>query len=324
MQVTPPHEDFALAHAVAAAALAIPAIALTRRVAVARGWMATPRDDRWHREPVALHGGLGVLTALLVGSILVPTLPGAIDLSLHRAVLPAMALLAAVGLIDDLHHLRPWQKFAWQALAAGVLGWMLAGAAGLSHADAAIIAGWALVFCNSVNMLDNMDGACATAAIPCFIGIALVTKDTRTASLAGSAAGAMAGFWWWNKPSARIFLGDSGALPIGLLFGALAALVGIESVQGDAGAPAPAEPLIGHALALAAMPALLGLPFVIDTGFVCVTRALRGQNPMIGGTDHLTHRALRAGWSPWAVLAVVGALGVLGAAAAFVLARWVG
>ena len=97
---------------------------------------------------------------------------------------------------------------------------------------------------------------------------------------------------------------DAGALPIGVLFGALAALVAIELDRGQCEQRRPWLPWV--------LPVMLGLPFIVDTGFVCLTRAARGQNPMIGGTDHLTHRALRKGWSPWRVLAVIAALGVVG------------
>ncbi|MBM4114346.1 MAG: undecaprenyl/decaprenyl-phosphate alpha-N-acetylglucosaminyl 1-phosphate transferase [Phycisphaerae bacterium] len=295
---------FLLAHAACALIAGVPAVAIVRRVALANGWMAKPREDRWHREPVALHGGGGVLVALLVACVLVPSTPSTLDLSLVAAVLPGVLVLAITGLVDDLRHLKPWSKLVWQVLGAAAVGWAIAGARGLSGVDAAVIAMWGLVFCNSVNMLDNMDGACATAAIPGFVGIALVTSDPRVASIAGAAAGAMAAFWIWNRPRARIFLGDAGALPIGVLFGALAALVAIELDRGQCEQRRPWLPWV--------LPVMLGLPFIVDTGFVCLTRAARGQNPMIGGTDHLTHRALRKGWSPWGVLGVIAALGVGG------------
>lgn len=296
--------SFLLVHAACALIAGVPAVAIVRRVALANGWMAKPREDRWHREPVALHGGVGVLVALLAACMLVPSTPSALDLSLVAAVLPGMLVLTITGLVDDLRHLKPWSKLVWQVLAAAAVGWAIAGARGLSGVDAAVIAAWSLVFCNSVNMLDNMDGACATAAIPGFVGIALVTSDPRVASIAGAAAGAMAAFWIWNRPRARIFLGDAGALPVGVLFGALAALVAIELDRGQCEQRRPWLPWV--------LPVMLGLPFIVDTGFVCLTRAARGQNPMIGGTDHLTHRALRKGWSPWGVLGVIAALGVGG------------
>jgi UDP-GlcNAc:undecaprenyl-phosphate GlcNAc-1-phosphate transferase len=296
--------SFLLVHAACALIAGVPAVAIVRRVALANGWMAKPREDRWHREPVALHGGVGVLVALLLACVLVPSTPSALDLSLVAAILPGLLVLAVTGLVDDVRHLRPWSKLLWQVLGSAAVGWMLADARGLPMSDAAVMAAWSLVFCNSVNMLDNMDGACATAAIPGFVGIALVTSDPRVASIAGAAAGAMAAFWIWNRPRARIFLGDAGALPIGVLFGALAALVAIELDRGQCEQRRPWLPWV--------LPVMLGLPFIVDTGFVCLTRAARGQNPMIGGTDHLTHRALRKGWSPWGVLAVIAALGVVG------------
>lgn len=295
---------FLLVHAACALILGVPAVAIVRRLALANGWLAKPREDRWHREPVALHGGVGVLVALLLACVLVPSTPSALDLSLLAAILPGVLVLGVTGLVDDLRHLKPWTKLLWQVIGAMAMGWVLADARGLPMSDAAVIAAWGLVFCNSVNMLDNMDGACATAAIPSFIGLALVSADPRVASIAGAAAGAMAAFWIWNRPRARIFLGDAGALPIGLLLGALAALVAIELDRGQCEQRRPWLPWV--------LPAMLGLPFMVDTAFVCLTRAARGQNPMIGGTDHLTHRALRKGWSPWGVLGVVAALGVVG------------
>ncbi len=330
MTVTPPHGDCALVHGVTALVASLAAVAIVRRVGSRRGWVARPREDRWHNTPVALHGGLGVVAAIAAAFVLFLNQPSGIEPSLVGAFGPPMLLLMVVGLVDDLKHIGAIGKLVWQLVAVALLGWLLTKQMGMAPTDAAIVAAWALVFTNSVNMLDNMDGACATAAVPCFIAIALITVDTRVASLAGAAAGAMAGFWMWNRPRAGIFLGDSGSLPVGALLGGLAAMISIEhasrtafesSTAASAGLAASALASSGRAWMIAVLPLVLCLPFSIDTGFVCLTRLARGQNPMIGGTDHLTHRALRSGRSIWSVLAVIAALGVVGGLAAWTLSR---
>ena len=57
---------FMLVHAACALIAGVPAVAIVRRVALSKGWMAKPREDRWHREPVALHGGVFGLALLLL------------------------------------------------------------------------------------------------------------------------------------------------------------------------------------------------------------------------------------------------------------------
>lgn len=117
--------------------------------------------------------------------------------------------------------------------------------------------------CNAVNMLDHADGLAASAIAAAFFGLG------GDVGLAG--AGACVGFLFFNYPPARAFMGDSGSLLLG------AAIVLFACERG-----------FGSSLAWIAVP-------LIDAVFVVTRRLQRGQQPWIGGTDHLGHTLLRAG-----------------------------
>ncbi|MET0941985.1 MAG: MraY family glycosyltransferase [Mesorhizobium sp.] len=119
------------------------------------------------------------------------------------------------------------------------------------------------VACNAVNMLDHADGLAASTIAAAFFGLG------GDVGLAG--AGACIGFLCFNYPPARVFMGDSGSLLLG------AAIVLLASERG-----------FGSSLAWIAVP-------LIDAVFVIILRLRRGQQPWIGGTDHLGHTLLRAG-----------------------------
>ncbi|UCI07156.1 glycosyltransferase family 4 protein [Mesorhizobium sp. B1-1-8] len=177
-----------------------------------------------------------------------------------------IVLLALFCLIGALDDVR--------SLSAGPKAAALAAAAIL----AGIVTGiWWLpvvvwVACNAVNMLDHADGLAASTIAAAFFGLG------GDAGLAG--AGACIGFLCFNYPPARVFMGDSGSLLLG------AAIVLLASERG-----------FGSSLAWIAVP-------LIDAVFVVFRRLRRGQQPWIGGTDHLGHTLLRAGVSSKALPAL--------------------
>lgn len=260
---------------VAAAALAALLIGLTRPWLI-RVASAKPEWRSSHKVPTPQGAGLGLIAAALAIT----------GIALARApILPLLPLAAAVlgltalGFWDDRRPL-PWRlklalQFACAALALLALppipeAWRFAG---LTHA---IIAISLVGFLNLVNFVDGIDEITAAHAIPALIALALAALlDGSSGLIAAATAGATTGFWWWNRHPARIFLGDSGSLPVGLILGWLAWSLALN------GAPAAALLLLGYPLA--------------DGGLTLLRRFLAGARLTQPHRDHAYQHAVDTG-----------------------------
>ncbi|HEX7880429.1 MAG TPA: MraY family glycosyltransferase [Candidatus Eisenbacteria bacterium] len=289
------------------------------------GFVASPRPDRLHEKPTPFLGGLALVLALAGGLVAAGRLTGPTDgAPLGLANAPTVTLLFVLatfafllGLVDDWRTLSPPAKLSGQvALAVAFLS-----VAGTGPFDSPVLDGvlgiiWIAGLMNACNFLDNMDGALGGAALPAAVGLGLLSVRPDTADLGMILGAAIAGFLAWNRPPARIFLGDSGSLLIG---GALALTGWTIASESDA--------LAGWL----ALPVIVAWP-IFDMTFVTVTRLRRGQSPWVGGRDHTTHRlatrlgsAIRAFFVVLLVSALAATLGVMSGragttAAAFLLA----
>jgi len=298
----------------AAAALAVSYLGtwgvarLGRRV----GWVAAPREDRWHTSPVALHGGVGFILPFLVaaGLWLVVSNPQAFsappvanllpkDLLLAMAMLGGCLILFLCGLYDDFWQIKPLTKLIFQVTAASLF--VYAGGVfrltGLQGVDLFITYLWLVGITNAVNLLDNMDGLSSGVALLAGVAMAILAVSGG-AALAGPLAiflvCCLLGFWLHNKPPARIFMGDSGSLAMGFALAAFALpspLNGLDLLAAD-------RSFSGRLLHLILPVALLAVP-IFDTTFVTLTRLLRSSKVHQGGRDHTSHRLVRLGFSEW-------------------------
>ncbi|MFQ5536410.1 MAG: hypothetical protein ACE5GJ_03055 [Gemmatimonadota bacterium] len=313
-----------LAGIVAGLALVLTAVLtpVVRGAAIAGGMVRPVQEDRWHQRPTPAIGGvaifLGVGLALGVGYFLDPATTAGLAARPPHAILPwtaweglvvASTLAFLLGLVDDFLHLRPLTKLAGQGVAALVL--LLSGIGvwltGWYAVDAAISLLWFVGITNAMNLLDNMDGlAAGIAAIAAgYLALLFVLEGASgLAVLALGLAAALVGFLAHNYPPARIFMGDSGSLFLGLLLAGLAL------------APAPG---LSRSLAavLAAPVLILGVP-ILDTTLVTVGRLLEGRPISQGGRDHTSHRFVDLGmpedrtlWMLWGLAALGGGVGVL-------------
>jgi len=198
-------------------------------------------------------------------------------------VLGCATVLAVVGLLDDRFTVPPILRVVVELAAAWVLfhngvRWSPFGSSAL---DFALTALWVVGVVNAFNLMDNIDGAAATVAAVCAAGagvLALTRADPELAIAAFALTGACAGFLCQNLRSpARIFLGDGGSMPIGLIVAGLAML----SVSRG--------PLGGSAVLAGGL--IVGLP-ILDTALVVISRTRRRAPVMRGNVDHLTHRLL--------------------------------
>jgi UDP-GlcNAc:undecaprenyl-phosphate GlcNAc-1-phosphate transferase len=144
---------------------------------------------------------------------------------------------------------------------------------------------WIVGLTNALNFFDNIDGgASGTAAISAFFLFVLASQGSQysISALAMVLTGGTLGFLIWNQPPARIYMGDAGALFLGLLIASL-------TVRFD---PNPINQVAGFAVLFF----LLAVP-IMDTTVVVIKRIYRGNSPFQGGRDHLSHRLMRAGLS---------------------------
>lgn len=253
-----------------------------RRIALHLSLTDHPGARKGHRRPTPYLGGVAI-----VAGVLLPVLAGG-DGLLCAVLVPAAAV-ALLGLADDVRPLPASLRLAVEGVAA------VAVTAGAAHVnvfgnwlDYVVPALWIVVLTNSFNLLDNMDGAaasvaCATAAALALT--ALMTGQRSVAVLLVALACGCAGFLPHNWPPARIFMGDAGSLFIGFVIASSALLVFAPSAHGTR----------------VAGPVLATFVATVDTCVVMVSRRRAGRSPLLGGTDHVSHRLRRLGLRTWQV-----------------------
>jgi len=273
-----------------ALAISASAVPLARALAVRTGFYDRPGGFKQHTAPTPYLGGLAVMAGVTMASLAVLG-----DLVKFAPLLGCALALAAVGTADDRWSLPIFPRVGAEALAAVVLweadlGWSV------FESDAAnlmLTIAWVVGLVNAFNLMDNLDGAAGAVAVASsagIVGLALTLGATGFAVLAIAVMGACLGFLPWNlaRPS-RIFLGDGGSMPLGLLIAGL--IMGLP----DGG--------LGWAAVLAAVP-LVGL-LALDTALVVVSRSRRGAPITLGARDHLTHRLLERLGTPLLVAVVL-------------------
>ncbi|MEQ1833546.1 MAG: MraY family glycosyltransferase [Candidatus Eisenbacteria bacterium] len=310
---------YSLALALAAAAVAWLLTPMARALALRTGAVDHPGHRRIHATPTPRFGGLSLAAAVLGVAWAARILPGPareLDplplLGLTCAAVPILLL----GVYDDRWGASPWAKLAVQAVAALVLVRFGYGVPLLTNPlGPAVVTGawsvpltvlWVILLTNAINLIDGLDGlAAGIVAIAC--GALWVTArghgDFYVMFVAALLLGSCGGFLWWNRPPARIFMGDTGSQFLGLTLSALSLL---ENRKGTA------------ALTLLLPLVALGVPLA-DSSLAFVRRAVRGQHVFRGDAGHIHHRLLDAGLSPRAALLVLWALSALFGGAAILL-----
>jgi UDP-GlcNAc:undecaprenyl-phosphate GlcNAc-1-phosphate transferase len=308
--------------------LGIAAFALTglltwpvRALAIRLGAMDAPNMARkTQAQPVPYLGGVAIalgitlvtLAAVFVGA---ENFVGENNNQLRdlefTVLLPALAL-GAMGLFDDLRSLSPWPRLITQTVVGTVVAFVIVengtigtpfgqGASGDSGSwiNTAVTIFWIVGICNSINFFDNLDGAASGAVAIAALGVFLIAFDRGqelVSALSIVTAGATIGFLMWNKSPAKIYMGDAGALFLGII-------ISVATIRLN-----PGITPIWQSLAIPLM--LLAVP-LLDTCVAVFSRLARGLSPLTGGKDHLSHRLVRAGLTrPMAAISLWSASGV--------------
>ncbi|HEY0581224.1 MAG TPA: hypothetical protein VGE94_03520 [Chloroflexota bacterium] len=245
--------------------------------------VAVPRQDRWHKQPTALLGGVAIYAATTAVILMFAHYDSRI-----LGVVAGGTLLFVVGLIDDFRPMRPHTKLVAQIMAACILivGGVQIGTPWLAIVAIPVTILWVVGITNAFNLLDNMDGLSAgtsviAAAFLCAFSISV--GNVTLAVLCLAVAGGAFGFLIYNFNPARIFMGDSGSMYLGFTLSGIA-LLGSREMASD----------IFFVLLVPA--AMMGLP-IFDTTLVTIMRTLEGRPLSQGGRDHLSHRLVAVGLS---------------------------
>lgn len=285
-----------------------------RRVAVGRRLVVPPDPERVHSRPTPTAGGAGIaigfVIALLVASQLGVFHDQFTSWMAPEGVILAVVVMAVVGLVDDVRNVSPPAKVAGQVLAAMVLyffgvtmtqikvpilpGYIVLGA-GLLPLVTAI---WVVGIANAVNLIDGLDGlAAGVVAIGsgtlCIYGLRLVHLGVLASNnigplLAAACCGVCIGFLPHNFYRAKIFMGDTGAMVLGLVMAAATMEIGGTASYVVSGTSyfflAPLLVPIG----------ILAIP-LLDTVLAVVRRAVRRTGVTQRDLEHLHYRLMRLG-----------------------------
>jgi len=258
------------------------------------------------KEPIPYLGGIAIYLSFLITLALV--------YNFDRQVLGLLlggTVVVLLGLVDDFGFLSPQVKLTGQLIAVWVLIKsgiyvqleFLPKLGGVPVMAYALSAFWLVGITNAFNIIDVMDGLASTvagvAALVLF-GVAYWNHRPTIAVLTLALAGALFGFLRYNRAPARIYLGDTGSLFIGLMLGSLA-MIGSYTRYND--------------MAWAAPIFILGIP-IFDTFLVMFIRWRQSRSVMFGSPDHYALRLKHMGWSaPLIVVASGVATLILGALA---------
>lgn len=243
------------------------------------------------KEAVPYLGGVAIALGILAASYgaLLFDEPSIESLKLASYVLVPALGIAIMGLIDDLRGLEPWPRLIAQTVVGVIVALILISTETMGVAfestwlNALVSVFWIVGVCNSINFFDNHDGGAAgTVAVITFFMffIAYDRQQILVSALAIVTSGATLGFLMWNKSPAKIYMGDAGALFLGIIISVLTIRLnpGIEPQYKSFVIP----------LALMAIP-------ILDTTVAVTSRIYRGISPFTGGRDHLSHRLMRRG-----------------------------
>ena len=288
---------------------------VARKFAQRIGAMDKPNLDRKiQKEPVPYLGGLSIaltITLLTYTVVLVEEANWSQFRLASYVIVPAL-ILAAVGLLDDLRGLTPWPRLIVQSLTGLVVAVILIQTETMSFAfgntfiDGLVTILWIVGICNSINFFDNIDGGASGTVAIIGLSIFLIAFSQGQIFVSAAAAvttGAVIGFLAWNKPPAKIYMGDAGALFLGVM-------VSVLTIRLDPGISPSWQSL--------AIPVLMLAVPILDTSVAIFSRWQRGISPFTGGRDHLSHRLIRIGLthkmaavSLWALTAVFCAAALL-------------
>lgn len=283
----------------ASVALSLVLTPVVKKIAIATGHVAVPKDNRWHKKETPLLGGIGIFCTVMTVWAVLAGVKGWAEYG--QPYLPLMLCgfgMFLLGLTDDILNMDPQHKLVGQIIITCIvvfMGFRLSWT-GFTTLNLLISIFWIVGITNAFNLLDNMDGLAAGIAVIggaffCIYRLLNLTPGAYSTPLllVGVAyVGALVGFLVYNFNPASIFMGDAGSLFIGFMIGCM-------TIAGDP-SYVRHEGLI-HILSVIAIPVFIVFIPILDTTFVTLMRKLFHRPISQGGRDHSSHRLVAIGLS---------------------------
>ena len=250
-----------------------------------------PGQRKVHDSPVPTLGGLAFSIAFVITCMVFMPYD-----HLLYGLLAGLIVIMTIGLIDDLYHLEPWIKFIAEILASllfiMISGFSIKSFGSLFTADVLTTGRFHIpvtVFCmigvmNAWNMIDGLDGLAAGVSIIAAVFVAYLAwqcQVNEVVIILLALIGSVAGFLFFNKHPARIYMGDIGSLVLGYVLSAMC-IVTVNFRSCD-------EPVAPVSMAI-----LMGLP-IVDAIRVMSLRLLSGHSPFLADNTHLHHNLMAIG-----------------------------
>lgn len=260
-----------------------------------------------HSSPIPYLGGLAIVIPVLIVSALSVYLLQLSKETFMQGILVVVPgiILAIIGLIDDKNNLSASIRLVIQLITSTLISLLLIQGEYVvritenSMINILISIFWIAGITNSFNLLDNLDGGAAGITVissAAIFALSLTGDQFLIATFALTICAGSLGFLFWNRNPARIYLGDSGALFIGLILSVLLLQF---------------EPSTVEELSSIAVPVLIMAIPIIDTSVVVISRLQRGVSIFQGGRDHLSHRILALGFTQRQAAYLIWTLGLI-------------
>ena len=280
-----------------------------RKLAIKVGAVDVPNLARKvQSEPVPYLGGIAIVIGVFIATYSALIIKEKEILLATSVLVPAIAM-AIMGLVDDLRGLPPWPRLFAQSFVGVIVAGILIATDTIGTPsqvfviDAIVTIVWIVGVCNSINFFDNLDGGAAGTVVVITFFIFLIAYDRgqlMVSALSIVTAGATAGFLIWNRPPAKIYMGDAGALFLGIIVAVLTIRL---------------KPDIQPSWKSLSIPLFLMAVPLLDTCVAVTSRLARRISPFTGGRDHLSHRLMRKGLQRrtaaitlWALAGVYGTI----------------
>ncbi len=276
-----------------------------------RGLLDIPNDRSSHTRPTPRGGGLAIVAVMMLAALLTCGLYRQSAGIIAAVALPAAAI-AAVSWLDDVKPVRNRTRFGIHLIAAiaatsllGPLPAVQLGSFGSLDFGAAawpLTILWIVGLTNAFNFMDGIDGIAGITAAAAGCGLAAAAAAAGaapTGALAAALAGAALGFLAYNWQPAKIFMGDVGSAFCGFM-------LAVMPLAAPAGLREKLVPVVVAVL----------WPFLLDTSFTLLRRAINRENIFQAHRTHLYQRLTVAGWSHRSVARLYGMLSSVTAALA--------
>lgn len=252
---------------------------LMRKVAIAKEILDFPNSPhKSHIKPIPYLGGIAIILGVVTVTYIALTFSNFSSsyFWLATTVMAPALVMGLVGLWDDVRNLHPLPRFIAQTISGVFVAISLiltnnfGNPTGMNLVDGTITILWVIGICNSINFFDNIDGGAAGTIAISSIAIVYLAKSSDQALISALAlvvAGASLGFLVWNKSPARIYMGDAGALFLGVLIASLTVRLRPET---DSVVSSFAIPLL-----------LIAVP-ILDTSVAVISRVKRKTSPFQG------------------------------------------